>query len=92
MQQQLWTIDDLARVLRVSRDAAYRLAQETDLPTIRIGRRRRWDPDAVRVWLHRRQTGRPRTTGDYGGPSGPGDGGRRQGCGALSSPAQPSDP
>lgn len=46
--EQLIDINDLAKMLGVSRDTAYRYAREGTIPTLRIGRTWRFSPQAVR--------------------------------------------
>ena len=45
------TVEDIQRVLRISRAKAYELAHTNDFPTIRIGRAIRIPRDAFRRWL-----------------------------------------
>ena len=47
---RLWRVQDVARALNVSRSWVYKQAQESDLPSLRIGGLLRFDPDAVRSW------------------------------------------
>ena len=50
--EPLLTARDLARVLRISaRSLEERLAEGEAPPPLRIGRLRRWAPEAVRAWL-----------------------------------------
>ncbi|MGA7124091.1 MAG: helix-turn-helix domain-containing protein [Polyangiaceae bacterium] len=46
----LWTVDDVARYLRVSRSWVYHRAEGGELPCLRIGGLLRFDPDAVRAF------------------------------------------
>jgi excisionase family DNA binding protein len=47
----LWTIDELASFMRLSRKAAYALVAGTNLPRVRIGVRLRFQPQAVHAWV-----------------------------------------
>ena len=47
----LWTVDDLALYLRLTRRAVYALVASTDVPRVRIGVRLRFLPQAVQAWV-----------------------------------------
>jgi len=49
--QTLLTALELSKVLKIPTPAIYELAARGELPSIRIGRRVRFDPDAVAQWL-----------------------------------------
>jgi excisionase family DNA binding protein len=54
--ESLWTADDVARFLRVSRSWVYHRAEAGELPCLRIGGLLRFEPDAVRAFM---RGGRP---------------------------------
>ena len=55
--QQLLTTHEVMQWLRVSRHELGKLIAEDGLPVIKLGYRTlRFDPDAVKRWLERRQT------------------------------------
>jgi excisionase family DNA binding protein len=47
----LWTADDLASYLRLTRRAVYALVASTNVPRVRIGVRLRFLPQAVQAWV-----------------------------------------
>jgi len=47
----LWTIDELASFMRLTRKAAYALVAGTTVPRVRIGVRLRFQPEAVHDWV-----------------------------------------
>jgi len=47
-QHQLWTVEDVARFLQVSRSWVYKASSRGDLPCVRIGPMLRFDPAAIR--------------------------------------------
>jgi len=47
----LWTIDEFASFIRLSRKAAYALVAGTTVPRVRIGVRLRFQPQAVQAWI-----------------------------------------
>jgi predicted DNA-binding transcriptional regulator AlpA len=49
----LWTIDDLAAALAISRRTAERMLSAGKLPRpdLRIGRMPRWRPETIRQWI-----------------------------------------
>jgi len=49
----LLTVDETAEYLRVDRSTVYRLEREGELRSVRVGRRRRFRPDDLRVYLER---------------------------------------
>ena len=50
---RLLTVDETAEYLRVDRSTVYRLEREGELRSVRVGRRRRFRPDDLRVYLER---------------------------------------
>ena len=61
----LWTVDDLALYLRLTRRAVYALVASTDVPRVRIGVRLRFLPQAVQEWVsaHAKSQSLPGQTG-----------------------------
>jgi excisionase family DNA binding protein len=55
--EALWTVAEVAKLLRASRSWVYKLAESGDLPCIRIGALLRFDPAAIRVWLDSKASG-----------------------------------
>ena len=47
----LWTVDDVAKLLRASKSWIYKQATAGKLPCIRIGAMLRFEPPAIRAWL-----------------------------------------
>lgn len=47
----LWTADDLAAYLSLSRRAVYALVAGSTVPHIRIGARLRFQPQSVQAWV-----------------------------------------
>ncbi|MEW5989726.1 MAG: helix-turn-helix domain-containing protein [Chloroflexota bacterium] len=50
----LWTVDEVAAFLRISRAKAYAMAAAGDLPTVRMGRSVRVRRDRLDAWLDAR--------------------------------------
>jgi excisionase family DNA binding protein len=48
--EPLWTVEVVARYLRVSRSWVYHRAEAGELPCLRIGGLLRFDPEAVRTF------------------------------------------
>ena len=61
----LWTIDELASFMRLSRKAAYALVASSEVPRVRIGVRLRFLPQAVQEWVsaHAKSQSLPGQTG-----------------------------
>ena len=53
--EQLLTINDVGRVLGISRGSVYALIRSGELVPIRVGERARFDPADVREYLERRR-------------------------------------
>ena len=53
------TIGELAEYLKISRSTLYKLAQEGNLPGVKVGRHWRFHKDAVDAWLQGRPLKRP---------------------------------
>lgn len=49
-EESLWTADDVAAYLKVSRSWVYHRAEAGELPHLRIGGLLRFEPDAVRAY------------------------------------------
>ena len=58
----LWTVRDVARLLKASTSWVYKAAEKGELPCIRIGAMLRFEPAAIRAWLAARRAG-PDLTG-----------------------------
>jgi excisionase family DNA binding protein len=55
----LWTIDDVARRLAISRDSVYRLVRSGALSPLRVGERLRFRPEEIEQYLERRREKAP---------------------------------
>lgn len=49
--EHLWTAEDVAAYLRVSRSWVYQATERGELPCLRFCRHLRFDPQAIRAWL-----------------------------------------
>ena len=49
----IWTVEDVAKYLRISEAKVYRLAKEQRLPVVRIGKTWRFSKDLLDDWLSR---------------------------------------
>lgn len=49
--EQLWGIKEAASFLKVSTRTVRRLAEDGRMPSLLIGKLRRFDPDTVREWV-----------------------------------------
>ncbi len=49
----VYTIEELARKLKVSKSTIYKLVRSKDFPTIRIGKRILIPDNELRIWLER---------------------------------------
>jgi excisionase family DNA binding protein len=54
--ESLWTANDVASFLRVSRSWVYHRAEAGELPCLRIGGLVRFDPDAIRRFARGEKT------------------------------------
>ena len=52
---RLWTADEVAERLQLPKTWIYRAAREGDLPCVRCGRYRRFDPADVERWVDERK-------------------------------------
>jgi hypothetical protein len=50
--ESLWTVSDLARFLKISPNAAYKLVERRQVPHIRLNRKVLFDPQTIRNWLN----------------------------------------
>jgi excisionase family DNA binding protein len=64
---ELWTAAQVARRLGVSTDWVYRASREGLIPTISLGRYRRYRPDAIEKWVMELESGRPLSDATVGG-------------------------
>lgn len=55
----LLTADQVARALGVSRSWVYEQSRQGRIPTINLGRYRRYRTEAVEAWILERETGTP---------------------------------
>ena len=55
----LWTAEEVAKFLKVSRSWVYQRAERGDLPSLRVGGLRRFEPAAILAWAR----GEARDTG-----------------------------
>ena len=53
--ESLWTSRDVAAFLRIGRDAVHEMANNRDLPSLRVGSRIRFVPEEIRAWLERQR-------------------------------------
>ncbi|HTS79294.1 MAG TPA: helix-turn-helix domain-containing protein [Myxococcaceae bacterium] len=54
----LWTVQDVARHLSVSRAWVYEKAALGELPVVHVGALRRFQPSAIATWVARHTKGR----------------------------------
>lgn len=62
---QLLRIDEVAKILAVSKERAYELTRSGAIPVVRIGRQLRVDPHVLEEWL--RRGGKPIASGSRRG-------------------------
>ena len=53
----LWTVEEVAEFLSLSRRWVYRAVAEGAIPHVRLGRSVRFDPSAIREWTAARSAG-----------------------------------
>jgi predicted DNA-binding transcriptional regulator AlpA len=51
MSESLWTAAQVARVLGVSTDWVYLQSRSGSIPTVALGRYKRYRPEAIRQWI-----------------------------------------
>lgn len=54
--ESLWTVDDVAGYLKVSKHTIYKWNEHGRIPALKIGGQLRFNPDAVRAWALEQQT------------------------------------
>lgn len=52
----LWTVEQTANALQVSRTLVYRLARRGELPSLKISNRLRFNPADIETWVYERTT------------------------------------
>jgi excisionase family DNA binding protein len=52
----LWTVQDVARVLNVPVSWVYARAEDGSVPSVKVGRYRRFEPAAIQAWVERQRT------------------------------------
>jgi excisionase family DNA binding protein len=52
----LWTVKDIARVLKSSVSWVYKAAERGELPCLRIGAMLRFEPATIRAWLEAKRS------------------------------------
>ena len=57
--ESLWTSEEVARYLKVSRSMVYKLGQTGELPSLRVGACLRFDPTVVRGYARGEVRGLP---------------------------------
>ncbi|MGM0607227.1 MAG: response regulator [Candidatus Muiribacteriota bacterium] len=55
MNKSFFTIDELSAYLRISRDCAYKLAQQGKIPASKIGRKWRFEKEIIDKWIENQQ-------------------------------------
>jgi excisionase family DNA binding protein len=55
--ETLWTVKDVAAYLKLSESWVNKRAADGTLPTLRIGRALRFEPDAIRAWMRGEECG-----------------------------------
>ena len=55
--ESLLTIDELSQWLKVKKQTIYIWASKDEIPSYKVGGKRRFDPDEIRKWLKRRSAG-----------------------------------
>ena len=67
--EHLWTVREVAALLRVGRHSVYEMAKSGEMPSLRVGARVRFVPEEVRAWLDRQRS--PRAAASPLGPLSP---------------------
>lgn len=55
---KLYTVEELAEILRCERQVVYRLVREGSVPHMRVGRLIRFEADAIARWIEQESTDR----------------------------------
>jgi excisionase family DNA binding protein len=63
-QDEVLSIDQLSRYLRVPKSTLYRLAAQGEIPSHKVGRHWRFRRESVDRWLDRPGHGTPERTGE----------------------------
>ncbi len=56
----MWKFDDVAKYLSVSSSHVRRLVSQGRIPSLKIGRNRRFDPLVIKKWVRGQETGEER--------------------------------
>ena len=59
--ETLWTVKDVARLLKASSSWVYKNAERGEIPCVHIGALLRFDPAAIRAWLASKSAGKALT-------------------------------
>lgn len=54
---KLWTIDDVAEFCQIKTAIVKRWLYTSDIPYIRLGKRHRFDPKDIILWINKRKLG-----------------------------------
>lgn len=64
--ESLWTIEDVASFCRVAVSVVRYWVRSSDIPYIKLGRQRRFDPEDIKLWIEERKEGsNARRNGDF---------------------------
>ena len=66
-EESLWTVHDIARLLKASTSWVYKAAERGQMPCVRIGALLRFEPVVIREWLAKQRsdlTGAPKRSVD----------------------------
>jgi putative molybdopterin biosynthesis protein len=55
--EPLWTLDDMANFLRISKVTLYRMVKKGDVPHVRVGKKIYFIKAGVQRWLEAKQRG-----------------------------------
>lgn len=53
----LWTVEDVAAYCRVNVSLVKSWLRSSDIPSIKLGRQRRFDPEDIKQWIREQKTG-----------------------------------
>ena len=56
IEEALWTVADVARLLKTSHSWLYKAANRGEIPCVHIGAMLRFEPEAIRAWLAQRRS------------------------------------
>ncbi len=54
-EELLWTVDDIARFLRLRTETVRAMARRGEIPALQVGRLWRFEPGQVKSWLGQRE-------------------------------------